>query len=182
MLDQHQDIEQSERRRDCHEEVAGDDRLGVIAHKRRPALIATWATGSRLGMYVFPRRARRNPDSELEQVVRGHASNQLAEFQWNGRAARPQLVRQSSRHPARCQRTTVSALTTIKQVRQSHNRDNKARLTRVAASIRRGFTPRSLNSPSWQRSTKFLSFERPAGPGLRARPSRPGRPTIVGTI
>jgi hypothetical protein len=40
---------QSERRRDCHEEVAGDNHLGVIAHKRRPALAvmgyraAAWA-------------------------------------------------------------------------------------------------------------------------------------------
>ena len=103
MLNQHQDIEQSERRRDCQEEVAGDDRLGVIAHKRRPAMIATWTARRSLG-HVFTYRARRNPDSELEQeligdaflaperVVRGHASNQLAEFQWNGRAARPRLV------------------------------------------------------------------------------------------
>src|SRR5437763_1953213 len=33
--------------------------------------------------------------------------------------------------------------------------DDKVKLTRVAASMRRDLIPRSLTSPSWRRSTKF---------------------------
>ena len=74
-----------------------------------------------------------------------------------GMGGRPglDLYRHSSRHPARCQRTTVSGRTTMRQERQSHNLDKKLRLTRVAASMRRGFTPRSMKSPSWRRSIRF---------------------------
>jgi hypothetical protein len=63
--------------------------------------------------------------------------------------------------------------TTIKQVRQQHNRDNKAKLTRIVASMRRGFTRRSLNSPSWRRSTKFSASS--AHRGLSARTAKPTR-------
>ncbi len=99
----HKDVEQTKRCRYRNEEIAGDDRLSVIAHKRRPPLIATWATRRPRG-HVFPYRARRNPDGNLEQkfignallaperVVRGHTSNQLAQFQRNRPAAGPRLV------------------------------------------------------------------------------------------
>jgi len=53
------------------------------------------------------------------------------------------LQRQNSRDPARCQRSTVSGRTATRQERQSHNCDSKATLARVAASMRRGFMPRS---------------------------------------
>ena len=52
--------------------------------------------------------------------------------------------RQNSFQPARCQRIRVSGRTTTRLSRQSNNRDSKASAIRVAESIRRGFTPRSM--------------------------------------
>lgn len=83
------------------------------------------------------------------------------------------LYRQNRRHPARCQRTTVSGRTTITQDRQSHILESQARLARVAASIRRGFVPRSLNRASCLRSTRFsASIDRR---GLVASAKNPAR-------
>ena len=75
----------------------------------------------------------------------------------SGMGGRPgrDLQRQNSRQPARCQRTIVFGRTTITHDRQSHNRESQARLKRVAASMRRGFTPRSLKSASCRRKTRF---------------------------
>jgi hypothetical protein len=81
------------------------------------------------------------------------------------------LQRQNSRQPARCQRTIVFGRTTITHDRQSHNRESQARLRRVAASTRRGFTPRSLKSPSCRRKTRFsASIDRR---DLAVSPSKP---------
>ena len=75
----------------------------------------------------------------------------------SGMGGRPgrDLWRQNSRQPARCHRTIVSGRTTITHDRQSHNRESQARLKRVAASMRRGLTPRSLKSASCRRKTRF---------------------------
>ena len=76
-------------------------------------------------------------------------------LQEGGPALSRDLQRQNSRQPARCQRTIVFGRTTITHDRQSHNRESQARLKRVAASMRRGFTPRSLKSASCRRKTRF---------------------------
>ena len=75
----------------------------------------------------------------------------------SGMGGRPgrDLQRQNSRQPARCQRTIVFGRTTITHDRQSHNRESQTRLRRVATSMRRGFTPRSLKSASCRRKTRF---------------------------
>jgi hypothetical protein len=52
--------------------------------------------------------------------------------------------RQNSFHPARCQRISVSGCTTANASRQSNIRDSRVRPIRVAGSIRRGLTPRSI--------------------------------------
>ena len=60
-------------------------------------------------------------------------------------------VFQKSLKPARCQRTRVCGRTTTSAERHWNNRDSNARLTRVAASIRLGFTPRSTYRASCRR-------------------------------
>lgn len=61
--------------------------------------------------------------------------------------------------------------TTSTHDRASHNRESQAKLSRAAASIRRGFAPRSLKSASYRRRTRFsASIDRR---GLRARNSKP---------
>jgi hypothetical protein len=62
---------------------------------------------------------------------------------------------QNRRQPARCQRSTVSGRTNVRQDLQLHTSDSPARLIRVAASIWRGLMPRSLKRASCRRSTKF---------------------------
>jgi hypothetical protein len=42
-MDDHEYVEQSEGRRDRNEEVAGDDRFGVVTQERGPTLIAARA-------------------------------------------------------------------------------------------------------------------------------------------
>ena len=95
----------------------------------------------------------------------------------SGMGGRPgrDLQRQNSRQPARCQRTIVFGRTTITHDRQSHNLESQARLKRVAASIRRGLTPRSLKSASCRHKIRFsASIERR---GLPARASKPIKST-----
>ena len=164
MLDQHHHINQSKRRRDRHEEVTGDDRACVIVQKGRPALIAAWTTRRRLG-HVLANGMRRNPDGDLEQefigdallapgrVLPGHASNQWAECQRNGRVAWARLVAP--------QHAPSGAVPTDYRFRAN---DDQARAPIAqpgqqgeahAASMHRGFTPRSLKSRSRRRSARF---------------------------
>jgi hypothetical protein len=63
--------------------------------------------------------------------------------------------RQNRRHPARCHRIIVFGCTTKSASRHSQSLDRIAKLIRVAASIRRGRTPRSLNRASCRRRNKF---------------------------
>jgi hypothetical protein len=53
-------------------------------------------------------------------------------------------VRQNNFQPARCQRISVSGRTTVSAPRQQKSCDSRVRAIRVAESIRRGFTPRSM--------------------------------------
>jgi hypothetical protein len=70
---------------------------------------------------------------------------------------RPGLAfqRQNSRQPARCQRSNVSGRTTTRASRQSNSRERNASDTRVTASTRLGFTPRSVYSASSRRRKRF---------------------------
>ncbi len=53
VLDDHEQVENAERRRDRHEEIAGDDLARVVAQEGRPTLIAARAPRrGRFGMYL----------------------------------------------------------------------------------------------------------------------------------
>jgi hypothetical protein len=102
VLDNNEYVQHPERRSDRYEEVTGENRLGVVLQEGGPALITTRLP--RLSLrHVFANRSRRDPDPELDQqlmgnsllaperILHGHTSNQSAEFQRNGRTARPGL-------------------------------------------------------------------------------------------
>src|SRR5260221_8561113 len=96
MFDHYKDVELAKGRGDDEEEVARNDRTGVIAQERRSTLIATrqtrWAPG-----HVLSDSPWRNPQSKFqeqfignalfapEQILGRQAPNQLARFQWNRR-------------------------------------------------------------------------------------------------
>ena len=67
----HEDVEHAEGGRHRDEEVAGHDRRGVVAHERRPALIAPAATVAprRLVRHVAADRLRRRANAELEEQL-----------------------------------------------------------------------------------------------------------------
>jgi hypothetical protein len=67
----------------------------------------------------------------------------------------PDLKRHSSRKPVRCHRMRVSGRTTANEVHQPKSFDSRVRLTRVATSGRRGFTPRSTYIASCRRRNRF---------------------------
>ena len=104
-----------------------------------------------------------------------HAPNQPAQLQWNRRASRPgrHFQRHRSRHPARCQRISVSGRTMTSASRQSNSLERKTRLIRVAASMRRGLMPLSLCSASCRRRKRFsASSERFRLPDSRSNQRR----------
>src|SRR5665213_10862 len=68
MLDYHQNVEQSECRRDRYEEVAGDDRASVIVQESRPTLITACATWRSL-RHVLAHGTRRDPQTKLQQQL-----------------------------------------------------------------------------------------------------------------
>jgi hypothetical protein len=72
-----------------------------------------------------------------------------------GRPGRRHFHRQNSRHPARCHRIIVLGCTTTSAGRHSKNLARIAKLSRVAASIRRGRAPRSLNEANCRRRNRF---------------------------
>ena len=61
---------------------------------------------------------------------------------------------QRSLKPARCQRIRVCGRTTTRAERHANSRDSSAKLTRVAPSIRLGFTPRSTSRDSCRRRNR----------------------------
>ena len=83
------------------------------------------------------------------------------------------LQRQNRRHPARCQRINVSGRTTTRASRQSKSRESNASDTRVAASTRLGFTPRSRYSASSRRRKRFSASKDRRG--LTDSATRPAR-------
>jgi hypothetical protein len=153
----YKDVDQAEGRSDGHEEVASDDGLSVIAQERGPTLIAAGLSRDRLG-HVLANGAGRNTNSELQQQLVGDpfltpgrfsgAMRRISRRKSAGIIGRPglDLSRQNKRQPARCQRSTVCGRTTVRHDLQLHSRVHMARLRRVAASIRRGWTPRSWKS------------------------------------
>src|SRR5215813_14245095 len=69
MFNDHEYIEETKGRRDCHTEVAGHDRLRMVAHKRCPALglpTRAWTSLQRAG-HILPHGSRRDTQAELEQ-------------------------------------------------------------------------------------------------------------------
>ena len=97
MFDHYKDVELAKGCGDDEEEVARNDRTGVIAQEGRPTLIATrqtrWARG-----HVLSDRPWRNPQPKFQEQFIGNAlfapelilgrqaPNQLAQFQRNRRA------------------------------------------------------------------------------------------------
>jgi len=71
---------------------------------------------------------------------------------------------QKSLNPARCQRTTVPGHTTTSAERHSNNRDNSAKLTRVAASIRLGLATAGSQADSQPGDLKKIAVRE--GPGF----------------
>jgi len=68
-------------------------------------------------------------------------------------------------------RFIVSGRTTIRHERQPDRLDHHANLTRVAASMHRGFTPRSLYRASWRALRRMATAV-----GYESRPERPCTP------
>src|SRR6202047_3989371 len=65
---------------------------------------------------------------------------------------------QNNLQPARCHRIIVFGRTTNSASRHSKHLARMAKLIRVAESIRRGWTPRSLNSASCRRRNRFSAW------------------------
>src|SRR5262245_7245325 len=75
MFNDHEYIEETKGRRDCHTEVAGHDRLRMVAHKCGPALgwqTRAWTSLQRAG-HILSHGARRHPQTELEHQFVRHA-------------------------------------------------------------------------------------------------------------
>ena len=92
-------------------------------------------------------------------------------------------VARTTLHPARCQPIIVAGCTTTSALRQSNSLARTARLTRVAASTRRGRTPRSRNSANWRPSFEQLVHVRELAHFLSHRPfNAPAYPIGVGHL
>jgi hypothetical protein len=68
----HEYIDRLESCRHDVKEVTGDDRFGVVAHERHPALLWVGGTFGRFG-HVAPNRAGRDADSDFQQQFIGNA-------------------------------------------------------------------------------------------------------------
>src|SRR5258708_31258147 len=62
-------VQYPKRRRDCHEEVAGDNRLRVIAHECGPTLIRTAARS--ISTQILPYGSRRDAEAQLKLQLVG---------------------------------------------------------------------------------------------------------------
>jgi hypothetical protein len=117
--------------------------------------------------YVPSHRSRTDSDPELHKEFGGNPL--LAQVRFaaailrmsccksagiGGRPGARDLHRQNNRNPCRCQRMSVSGLTTVSRRRQSRNRDSATSVTRVASSARCGFAWRSTyNANCFRRNT-----------------------------
>jgi len=84
---------------------------------------------------------RSSPHSTFSRAILRISSR--SSFGIGGRPARD-FIRQSSLQPARCQRIIVAGCTATNAPRQSKSLASTAKLTRVAASTRYGWIPRSM--------------------------------------
>jgi hypothetical protein len=86
---------------------------------------------------------RSSPQAGFSRAIR-----RMSDWSSLGIGGRPgrDFRRQNNRRPARCQRSSVAGFTTVKEPCQSNRLASSVRLIRVAASIRRGRTPRSMYS------------------------------------
>lgn len=87
-------------------------------------------------------------------ILQRHPPDELPQLRWNRRPSRAGLPSPESLKPARCQRIGVCGRTTTSAERHANSRDSSAKLTRVAASIRLGFTPRSTHRASCRRRNR----------------------------
>src|SRR6516162_5355492 len=143
MLDHNKHVQHPECRSDRHEEVTGEDRLGMVLQEGGPALIATRLPRRSL-RHVLAHGSRRDSDPELDQQLIGnpllapervfysHPANQAAQLRWNRWSARPALQAPENPPAQSIQRTMVAGRTLTTVSRQSNSLVNKARLTRVA--------------------------------------------------
>ena len=120
---------------------------------RRPRCAPSRPRRSRRRVAIAPSPAHHRPAASrgARRCAASAGARTPAPRRWlalPGSVSDPDRCLTTTSPPTRCQRSTVSGRTTTRQERQSHNRDSKARLARVAASIRRGFMPRSLKSAS----------------------------------
>jgi hypothetical protein len=105
VFNDHEHREETKGRRDGHTEVAGHDRLRMVAHKRCPAL--GWQTRAgtsfqRAG-HILPHGSRRDPQAELQQqfvrnalltpgrIVMRHATDKRLQVRRDRRAPRLRL-------------------------------------------------------------------------------------------
>jgi hypothetical protein len=95
---------------------------------------------------------RSSPHSTFSRAILRISSR--SSFGIGGRPTRD-FIRQKSLQPARCQRIIVAGCTTTNAPRQSKSLASTTRLTRVAASIRCGWTPRSMYRASCRRRKRF---------------------------
>ncbi len=171
-VDLHRDkhIENLKRRRDRDEEIAGDDRLGVVFHECRPTLIArSWrrvidVLADRSGGNATPSFS----DNSLAirsspQVGLSRASWRISSFKFFGSDGRPRLRDfhcQNIRNADRCHLMNVSGLTITGASRHSKRRPNATIVIRARVVIRRGLAFRSVKNASCLRRKKILGDQR----------------------
>ena len=97
VIDDHEDVQQSEGGRHGDKEIARQNRPRVVPQERRPTLITTGLTWWSL-RHVPAYCARRDPDPQFDQqfvgdplfaphgVLGGHSTNQRPQFGWNRRS------------------------------------------------------------------------------------------------
>ena len=170
VLDDDEHVQHPKRRRDGDEEVAGedppcDDSSGMSTSAGRRG----GRPGDRFGKYLRTVRGeiripslsssslaiRSWPHSTFSRAILRISSR--SSFGIGGRPTRD-FIRQRSLQPARCQRIIVAGCTTTNALRQSKSLARTAKLTRVAASTRRGWRPRSMYSASCRRRKRFSAW------------------------
>jgi len=128
---------------------------GAVAGAARAAADFRRAVGARSGKFLLTVRGdTRIPSFNSNSLaMRSSPHEGFSSAIWRistcsstGIGGRPgrDFNRQNSSHPARCQRISVSGRTTVSAPRQSKSCDSRVRAMRVAESMRRGFTPRSI--------------------------------------
>src|SRR5215472_11930191 len=150
------------------EEVAGDDRMGVVPDESQPSLLEIGRSHRAANLQVLLYRARRNSDTEFQSQLVGdaflasghvldcHLPDQLPQVLWQTRSSgRLRLPAPEQPESFAMPTDEVSAWTCTRAPRHGNMRLSVAFIQRVESLARRGLTLRSWKSASCLRRNRF---------------------------